>query len=145
MQLDPDAPSDGFLDGYGLSVQGDSALVLSGFTNVIDTMFTHRFDTALTSLQLPLHDRTPGEWIEEQVILSNGNIPQASFAASPLTRNYLLIRGLVSDGTSNCSNSPCTVSLSTTDLVPDLTLAQNPAIPIVSVATTLFPTASITL
>lgn len=145
VQLDPDVPSNGYLDGYGLSLQGDSTLVLSGFTNITSDMFTLRIDTALTAPQLLLHDRTPGEWTEDQVALSDGNILQASYAASPLTGNCVLVRGLAADGTSNCSNTPCAVALSTPTLLSNPTLVQNAASPTVADATSLFQPASIIL
>ncbi len=144
-QVDPDTPSDGYLDSYGLTLQGESMLVLSGFTNIISDMFTLRIDTALTTPQLLLHDRTPGEWIEDQVVLADGNILQASYAASPLTGNCILMRGLAPDGTSNCPNRPCTVTQSTPNLFNNPILVQNLASPIVADATALFPSASITL
>jgi hypothetical protein len=145
VQLDPDAPSNGYLDTYALMLKGDSALVLSGLANGGADAFTLRSDTIVDFPTLMLHDRVPGEWTEDAVIFDDGRILEASYATSPVSGNCILLRGRAPDGSSGCPSTACTVSQSTPTLSTNSLFTQNAVSPIVTDVTTLFPSSTISL
>jgi hypothetical protein len=145
VQLDPDPPSNGYLDTYALMLQGDSAIVLSGLANGGADAFTLHSDTALNVQTMMLHDRVPGEWTEDAVIFDDGRILEASYATSPVSGNCILLRGRAPDGSSGCPSNACTVSQSTPTLLTNSLFTQNLASPIVADVTALFPTNTISL
>lgn len=145
VRIDPEAPSNGYLAAAACSLQGDSILVLSGFTNLVSDMFTLRIDTGLNNPELLLRDPVPGEWIGDQVILPDGSILQAASAASPNSGTCVMINGLTPDGLSVCTNTPCAVGLGTPELLTTPTFVQNPASPTVVDVSDLFQAATITL